>query len=69
LLGLIHETYGESHRIPPGRVEPEHAAAVAAGAEERKLFPAVPSDFSAVSLPVAPGADSHPEQEDYLWGV
>ena len=69
LLGLIHETYGESHRIPPGRVEPAHAAAVAAGAEERKLFPAVPSDFSAVSLPVAPGVDSHPEQEDYLWGV
>src|SRR5258708_27990600 len=40
LLGLIHETYGESHRIPPGRVEPEHAAAVAAGAGRNKTFAA-----------------------------
>ncbi len=70
LLGLIHETYGESHRIPPGRVEAERAAAVAAGAEEtRRLFPAVPSDLSAVSLPISPASDHHSDQEDYLWGV
>src|SRR6266705_991681 len=69
LLGLIHETYGESHRIPPGRVEAERATAVAAGAEEtRRLFPAVLSDFSAVSLPISPAADHHSDQEDYLWG-
>jgi 2-isopropylmalate synthase len=70
LLGLIRESYGESHRIPPGRVEAEQAAAVAAGAEEtRRLFPAVPSDLSAVSLPISPAADHHSDQEDYLWGV
>jgi len=70
LLGLIHEAYGESHRIPPGRVEAEHAEAVAAGAEDsRRLFPAVLSDFSAVSLPANPVPDHHVEQEDYLWGV
>ena len=70
LLGLIQEGYGESHRIPPVRVEATRAAAVAAGAEEpRRLFPAVPSDFSAVSLPPNPAADHHSEQEDYLWGV
>jgi len=71
LLGLIHESDGESHRIPPGRVEAEHAEAVAAGAEEpRRLFPGrVPSNFSAVSLPPSPVADHHSEQEDYLWGV
>ncbi len=70
LLGLIRESYGESHRIPPGRVEAEQAAAVAAGAEQtRRLFPAVPSDLSAVSLPISPAADHHSDQEDYLWGV
>ena len=70
LLGLIHEAYGESHRIPPGRVEVEHADAVAAGAEDsRRLFPAVLSDFSAVSLPANAVPDHHAEQEDYLWGV
>ena len=70
LLGLIHEAYGESHRIPPGRVEAEHAEAVAAGAEDsRRLFPAVLSDFSAVSLPANAVPDHHAEQEDYLWGV
>ena len=70
LLGLIHEAYGESHRIPPGRVEAERAEALAAGAEEsRRLFPAVLSDFSAVSLPANAVPDHHAEQEDYLWGV
>ena len=71
ILELIRETYGESHRIPPGRVEVEHAEAVAAGAEDaRRLFPAgVPSDFSAVSLPATPSAEHQSEQEDYLWGV
>src|SRR5437899_9271860 len=70
LLGLIQESYGEGHRIPPGRVEAERAAAVAAGAEEtRRLFPAVPSDLSAVSLPISPASDHHSDQEDYLWGV
>src|SRR6266568_583409 len=70
ILELIRETYGESHRIPPGRVEAEHAEAVAAGAEEaRRLFPGgVPSDFSAVSLPATPAAEHQSEQEDYLWG-
>jgi len=71
ILELIRETYGESHRIPPARVEAEHAEAVAAGAEEsRRLFPGgVPSDFSAVSLPATPAAEHQSEQEDYLWGV
>ncbi len=70
LLELVRETYGESHRIPPGRVEAERAAAVAAGAEEtRRLFPAVPSDLSSVSLPISPASDHHSDQEDYLWGV
>ena len=66
LLELIREA-GEGHRIPPGRVESERAAA-AAGAEERRIFPAgVPAEFSAASLPANP--ESQPEQEDYLWGV
>jgi 2-isopropylmalate synthase len=71
ILELIRETDGESHRIPPARVEAEHAEAVAAGAEEaRRLFPAgVLSDFSAVSLPATPVAEHQSEQEDYLWGV
>lgn len=70
LLELITATDGENHRIPPGRVEKEHAAAVAAGAEEpvRRPFPAGPaSDYSAVNLP--PNPEHQPEQEDYLWGV
>jgi isopropylmalate/homocitrate/citramalate synthase len=70
LLELIRDVYGESHRIPPGRVAAEHADAVAAGAEEsRRLFPAVPSDFSAVNLSSGVAAEHHSEQEDYLWGV
>src|SRR6266702_6162012 len=71
ILELIRETYGENHRIPPARVEAEHAEAVAAAAEEsRRLFPGgVPSDFSAVSLPATPAAEHQSEQEDYLWGV
>jgi 2-isopropylmalate synthase len=69
LLELIRENGAEGHRIPPGRVETPHAAAVAAGAEEsRRMFPAgVPAEFSAVSLPANP--EHQPEQEDYLWGV
>src|SRR5437879_10129926 len=31
LLELVREAFGESHRIPPGRVESEQASAVAAG--------------------------------------
>ena len=71
LLELIRDAYGESHRIPPGRVGSGQAAAAAAGAEEpRRLFPGgVPSDFSAVSLPANATPDHHSEQEDYLWGV
>src|SRR5947207_1273389 len=70
LLGLIHEAYGESHRIAPGGVDSAHAAGVAAGAEDsRRLFPAVLSDFSAVSLPANAVPDHNVEQEDYLWGV
>jgi 2-isopropylmalate synthase len=70
LLELIREAYGESHRMPPGRVGAGHAAAAAAGAEEppRRPFPGVPSDFSVVSLTSIPAAEQ-PEQEDYLWGV
>jgi 2-isopropylmalate synthase len=69
LLELIREAGAEGHRIPPGRVETPHAAAVAAGAEEsRRMFPAgVPAEFSAASLPANP--EHQPEQEDYLWGV
>src|SRR5579863_7617245 len=75
LLGLIHETYGEAHRIPPGRVDSDRSVAAAANAEGqgRRLFPAVPaapaSDFSAASLPNTPGSEHLPDQEDYLWGV
>src|SRR5205823_7045361 len=69
LLELIRETRTDGHRIPPGRVESERAAAVAAGAEEaRRMFPGgVPAEFSAASLPANP--EHQPEQEDYLWGV
>ncbi len=72
LLELIREAYGESHRIPPGRVESEQAAAVAAGAEElpRKPFPAsASSDFSVIGLNTVPASEHNLEQEDYLWGV
>src|SRR5438094_2403623 len=67
LLELIRETGTDGHRIPPGRVESERAAAVAAGAEEaRRMFPGgVPAEFSAASLPANP--EHQPEQEDYLW--
>ena len=69
LLELIREVDGESHRIPPGRVEAEVAAAAAAGAEHRRLFPgAIPTELSAASLPVH-GSEHQPDQEDYLWGV
>lgn len=69
LLELIREAGAEGHRIPPGRVESQRAAAVAAGAEEsRRMFPAgVPAEFSAATLPANP--EHQPEQEDYLWGV
>ena len=68
LLELIREAGTEGHRIPPGRVEPAQTAAAAAGAEERRIFPAgVPAEFSAASLPANP--ETQPEQEDYLWGV
>ena len=71
LLEVIRETYGESHRIPPGRVTAEHAEAVAAGAEEpRRLFPgSVPAEFSAATLSAGVSSERHSEQEDYLWGV
>ncbi len=72
LLEMIRETYGESHRIPPGRVETDQAAAVAAGAEEtaRKPFPpGAPADFSVVGLTSIPASEHLSEQEDYLWGV
>jgi 2-isopropylmalate synthase len=71
LLELIRETYGESHRIPPSRVESEQATAVAAGAEEapRKPFPGTTPDVSIVSLTAVPATEQLPEQEDYLWGV
>jgi 2-isopropylmalate synthase len=72
LLELVREADGERHRIPPGRVEANRAAAVAAGAEElpRKPFPAgAPSDFSVIGLATVPAAEHLSEQEDYLWGV
>jgi hypothetical protein len=71
LLELIRETYGESHRMPPERVEIGRASAAAAGAEEaRRPFPSgVPAEFSAVSLPLNAPTEHHSEQEDYLWGV
>jgi 2-isopropylmalate synthase len=71
LLGLIRESYGETHRIPPGRVENQAAAATAAagGEQPRKLFPAtLHADFSAASLS-GPAPEHLPDQEDYLWGV
>ncbi len=71
LLELIRENDGESHRIPPGRVQPEVAAAAAAGAEtSRRLFPGgVSADFSAATLPAQGPSEHHSDQEDYLWGV
>jgi 2-isopropylmalate synthase len=71
LLELVRQADGERQRIPPGRVEAEHAAAVAAGAEEhpRKPFPAAPSDFSVIGLATVPASEHLSEQEDYLWGV
>src|SRR5581483_7897465 len=71
LLELIREAYGESHRIPPGRVEAERAVAAVAGAEDsRRMFPAgVPAEFSAVRLPPNGVPEHQPDQEDYLWGV
>src|SRR5438270_8128480 len=72
LLELIRDTHKPSHRIPPGRVESEQAAAVAAGAEElpRKPFPVgAPSDFSVIGLNTVPASEHNLEQEDYLWGV
>ena len=72
LLELVREADGELHRIPPGRVEAERAAAVAAGAEElpRKPFPVgAPSDFSVIGLTTVPASEHLSEQEDYLWGV
>ena len=71
LLALVREAFDESHRIPPGRVGSEQAAAVAAGAEESapKPFPVGPSDFSVVGLTSVPASEHLAEQEDYLWGV
>jgi 2-isopropylmalate synthase len=72
LLEMIRETGGESHRIPPGRVEAAQAAAAAAGCEppSRKPFPTAPaSDFSVVGLTTVPASEHQSEQEDYLWGV
>src|SRR5438132_9520225 len=67
LLDLIREAHGTARPIPPGRVEAEQAAAVAAGAEDsRRLFPAVLTDFSAVSLPANAVPDHHVEKEDCL---
>jgi 2-isopropylmalate synthase len=70
LLALIRETYGEDHRIPPARVEAEHAVAAAAGDESRRAFPgSFAADFSAATLPPTPAPEHQSEQEDYLWGV
>jgi hypothetical protein len=69
-LELIRQHEAEAQRIPPGRVDAEHATAAAPGKDSRRLFPAgVPADFSAVSLPSNHAPDQQPEQEDYLWGV
>ena len=69
LLELIRET-GEAQRMPPGRVAAEQATAAAAGAEEtRRIYPSVPSEFSAAHLPASGVPEHPPEQEDYLWGV
>jgi 2-isopropylmalate synthase len=71
LLELVREAFGESHRIPPGKVGSEQAAAVAAGAEEapRKPFPVGQPDFSVIGLASVPASEHLAEQEDYLWGV
>jgi 2-isopropylmalate synthase len=72
LLELVREVYGESNRIPPGKVGSQQAAAVAAGAEEapRKPFPiGTPSDFSVIGLTSVPSSEHLAEQEDYLWGA
>ena len=68
LLALIRETYGEDHRIPPGRVEAGQAAAAAVGDDSRRPFPGT-SDYSAAHLPPVPPAEHQADQEDYLWGV
>src|SRR5690242_18209112 len=57
LLALIREAYGDDHRIPPGRVEAEHAAAAAVGDESRRPFPGSISDYSAAHLPPVPAPE------------
>jgi 2-isopropylmalate synthase len=80
LLDLIRETRLATRHMPsePGKAEPEKREAAAAasatagssGHEPQKPFPAsLPTDFSAVTLPLNPMAEHHNEQDDYLWGV
>ena len=69
LLALIRETYGEEHRMPPARVEAEHAAAAAVGDHHHGFPGGASHDYSAANLPPTPGPEHHSEQEDYLWGV
>src|SRR5256885_8541023 len=68
LLELIREAYGETHRIPPGRVAAELAEAVAAGAgEPRRMFSGGgAAEFSAVDPSSGAAAEDHPEEGDYL---
>jgi 2-isopropylmalate synthase len=76
LLDLIRETrLAPRHSSPAtGKTEPaqrEAAAAASAvvGAAPKPLPAGLPSEMSAVSLPLNSMAEHHNEQDDYLWGV
>jgi 2-isopropylmalate synthase len=73
ILDLIRETESAGRTAAsPEKTQAAVAAAVPASSHVpfEKPFPAsVPPDFSAASLPLGPGMEHHPEQDDYLWGV
>jgi 2-isopropylmalate synthase len=68
LLDLIRQTRGV-HQTSPSQTL-SVAAAAAQGRKPRPFPTALPSDYSAATLPRGPlAAEHHSDQEDYLWGV
>ena len=71
LLDLIRQVHGASR---PGPLHAASAAASIGSGKTDDAFPkpfpvALPTDFSAATLPLKPMTDQHSDQEDYLWGV
>lgn len=67
LLELIRDTHKPAGSATPLFEPVANAAAASAGGQERRPF-LQPADVSfSVALPIP--AESHPESEDYLWGV